>query len=394
MPQRRNEFEPKTPRLVLGPKTTGQIVLLYMLDLVNRDKARREKQLQTKVQAELANILEMLKKLAYEASPNHSQAIEQILKFLGPEKILKSALTAGTIGINRVNELFAQAESFVDDAIEAWPDTKSNEKVRSDLATLKIYLRKACSDIIFGLEEARAMRVRIQQNRKRIAAILKAVSHPLYKGDLFERIINSQSELDKWVTDIKEFFLTEKSSEIVEVKDAYRGAYINAWDGFITVHFPQISHELVGTKNSYSSGYEIELKIEEILNKQLIQSTLASFKEWASTKKVQESTKKFVQSERKFSSSADSIEFKRVDGLIELWIEIPLSFKGALVDLRREVVINLGSLKQVSDVIVRLGRRKGQPGDFLVVATPSTTNSKWIKTLEQFVEQQIQRLLK
>jgi hypothetical protein len=382
----------KYPRLELSPNTKAAEVIRHMQELAALDKSMNEEQLEIKVLAELAKIIQILTTLAYESSPN-PETVSQVLKHLDAERILKSALTGGDIGKKRLAEVFTKAESYVDDALDAYMVNTENEVIRKKLAILKVYLRKASFDIIEGLEEARSMRGKLQQRKKRISSVLSAVSDPRYSEELYTRLITNKQELEQWTLDVKEFFVSA-DKDIAGVQSSFRNAYVKEWDNFIATHFMEISHQAVGTTNDYESGRNLEKKIDELLNKQLIKSTQESFKIWAEQSSSQE-----IKSENYYSQFAlskidiaASIEFKRTESEIELWIKIPRTIKTSSPDIRRQIAIDMGEVKHSEQVMVKLGRREGFAGDYLILSLPSTSTKELIEALEGFLARKLRKI--
>jgi len=382
----------KYPRLELSPNTKAAEVIRHMQELAALDKSMNEEQLEIKVLAELAKIIQILTTLAYESSPN-PETVSQVLKHLDAERILKSALTGGDIGKKRLAEVFTKAESYVDDALDAYMVNTENEVIRKKLATLKVYLRKASFDIIEGLEEARSMRGKLQQRKKRISSVLSAVSDPRYSEELYTRLITNKQELEQWTLDVKEFFVSA-DKDIAGVQSSFRNAYVKEWDNFIATHFMQISHQAVGTTNDYESGRNLEKKIDELLNKQLIKSTQESFKIWAEQSSSQETKSENYYSQFALSKIdiAASIEFKRTESEIELWIKIPRTIKTSSPDIRRQIAIDMGEVKHSEQVMVKLGRREGFAGDYLILSLPSTSTKELIEALEGFLARKLRKI--
>jgi hypothetical protein len=382
----------KYPRLELSPNTKAAEVIRHMQELAALDKSMNEEQLEIKVLAELAKIIQILTTLAYESSPN-PETVSQVLKHLDAERILKSALTGGDIGKKRLAEVFTKAESYVDDALDAYMVNTENEVIRKKLAILKVYLRKASFDIIEGLEEARSMRGKLQQRKKRISSVLSAVSDPRYSEELYTRLITNKQELEQWTLDVKEFFVSA-DKDIAGVQSSFRNAYVREWDNFIATHFMEISHQAVGTTNDYESGRNLEKKIDELLNKQLIKSTQESFKIWAEQSSSQETKSENYYSQFALSKIdiAASIEFKRTESEIELWIKIPRTIKTSSPDIRRQIAIDMGEVKNSEQVMVKLGRREGFAGDYLILSLPSTSTKELIEALEGFLARKLRKI--
>jgi hypothetical protein len=382
----------KYPRLELSPNTKAAEVIRHMQELAALDKSMNEEQLEIKVLAELAKIIQILTTLAYESSPN-PETVSQVLKHLDAERILKSALTGGDIGKKRLAEVFTKAESYVDDALDAYMVNTENEVIRKKLAILKVYLRKASFDIIEGLEEARSMRGKLQQRKKRISSVLSAVSDPRYSEELYTRSITNKQELEQWTLDVKEFFVSA-DKDIAGVQSSFRNAYVREWDNFIATHFMEISHQAVGTTNDYESGRNLEKKIDELLNKQLIKSTQESFKIWAEQSSSQETKSENYYSQFALSKIdiAASIEFKRTESEIELWIKIPRIIKTSSPDIRRQIAIDMGEVKHSEQVMVKLGRREGFAGDYLILSLPSTSTKELIEALEGFLARKLRKI--
>jgi hypothetical protein len=382
----------KYPRLELSPNTKAAEVIRHMQELAALDKSMNEEQLEIKVLAELAKIIQILTTLAYESSPN-PETVSQVLKHLDAERILKSALTGGDIGKKRLAEVFTKAESYVDDALDAYMVNTENEVIRKKLAILKVYLRKASFDIIEGLEEARSMRGKLQQRKKRISSVLSAVSDPRYSEELYTRLITNKQELEQWTLDVKEFFVSA-DKDIAGVQSSFRNAYVREWDNFIATHFMEISHQAVGTTNDYESGRNLEKKIDELLNKQLIKSTQESFKIWAEQSSSQETKNENYYSQFALSKIdiAASIEFKRTESEIELWIKIPRTIKTSSPDIRRQIAIDMGEVKNSEQVMVKLGRREGFAGDYLILSLPSTSTKELIEALEGFLARKLRKI--
>ena len=382
----------KYPRLELSPNTKAAEVIRHMQELAALDKSMNEEQLEIKVLAELAKIIQILTTLAYESSPN-PETVSQVLKHLDAERILKSALTGGDIGKKRLAEVFTKAESYVDDALDAYMVNTENEVIRKKLATLKVYLRKASFDIIEGLEEARSMRGKLQQRKKRISSVLSAVSDPRYSEELYTRLITNKQELEQWTLDVKKFFVSA-DKDIAGVQSSFRNAYVKEWDNFIVTHFMEISHQAVGTTNDYESGRNLEKKIDELLNKQLIRSTQESFKIWAEQSSSQETKSENYYSQFELSKIdiAASIEFKRTESEIELWIKIPRIIKTSSPDIRRQIAIDMGEVKHSEQVMVKLGRREGFAGDYLILSLPSTSTKELIEALEGFLARKLRKI--
>ena len=382
----------KYPRLELSPNTKAAEVIRHMQELAALDKSMNEEQLEIKVLAELAKIIQILTTLAYESSPN-PETVSQVLKHLDAERILKSALTGGDIGKKRLAEVFTKAESYVDDALDAYMVNTENEVIRKKLATLKVYLRKASFDIIEGLEEARSMRGKLQQRKKRVSSVLSAVSDPRYSEELYARLITNKQELEQWTLDVKEFFVSA-DKDIAGVQSSFRNAYVREWDNFIATHFMEISHQAVGTTNDYESGRNLEKKIDELLNKQLIKSTQESFKIWAEQSSSQETKSENYYSQLALSKIdiAASIEFKRTESEIELWIKIPRTIKTSSPDIRRQIAIDMGEVKHSEQVMVKLGRREGFAGDYLILSLPSTSTKELIEALEGFLARKLRKI--
>ena len=381
----------KYPRLDLSPNTKAAEVIHHMQELASLDKSMNEEQLETKVLAELAKIIQIITTLAYESSPN-PETVSQVLKHLDAERILKSALTGGDIGKKRLAEVFTKAESYVDDALDAYVINIENEVIRKKLATLKVYLRKASFDIIEGLEEARSMRGKLQQRKKRISSVLSAVSDPRYSEELYTRLITNKQELEQWTLDVKEFFVSA-DKDIAGVQASFRNAYVREWDNFIATHFIEISHQAVGTTNDYESGRNLEKKIDELLNKQLIKSTQESFKIWAEQSSSQETKSENYYSQFALSKIdiAASIEFRRTESEIELWIKIPRTVKTSSTDIRRQIAIDLAEVKHSEQVMVKLGRREGFAGDYLILSLPSASTKELIEALEGFLARKLRK---
>ena len=382
----------KYPRLELSPNTKAAEVIRHMQELAALDKSMNEEQLEIKVLAELAKIIQILTTLAYESSPN-PETVSQVLKHLDAERILKSALTGGDIGKKRLAEVFTKAESYVDDALDAYMVNTENEVIRKKLAILKVYLRKASFDIIEGLEEARSMRGKLQQRKKRISSVLSAVSDPRYSEELYTRLITNKQELEQWTLDVKEFFVSA-DKDIAGVQSSFRNAYVREWDNFIATHFMEISYQAVGTTNDYESGRNLEKKIDELLNKQLIKSTQESFKIWAEQSSSQETKNENYYSQFALSKIdiAASIEFKRTESEIELWIKIPRTIKTSSPDIRRQIAIDMGEVKNSEQVMVKLGRREGFAGDYLILSLPSTSTKELIEALEGFLARKLRKI--
>ena len=178
------------------------------------------------------------------------------------------------------------------------------------------------------------------------------------------------------------------------MQSSFRNAYVREWDNFIATHFMEISHQAVGTTNDYESGRNLEKKIDELLNKQLIKSTQESFKIWAEQSSSQETKSENYYSQFALSKIdiAASIEFKRTESEIELWIKIPRTIKTSSPDIRRQIAIDMGEVKHSEQVMVKLGRREGFAGDYLILSLPSTSTKELIEALEGFLARKLRKI--
>jgi len=371
----------------LGPDTTGKTLIPRLRAVLEEDKRRREEQIEEKVRVALTEALEVLIHRAKEAVPENPESIDQIATFLNASKILKSALTAGTVGRSRVEEVFTRARFYIEDYLTnpRWENASPESKMA--IRNLGDYLKVASHNIMKELDDVRSLKAGLAQQNSRVKKILDAISDPRDVQDLYDRSIPSLDVLATWVADVSRYFM-DADDGITRVGKTFRPSYIKAWNDFIDGHFPSITPAAESDKSSYQSGRRFEDRLTEMLNKQLLKSSMDEFQKLAFT------SEKFVSLQNKIRESSGGpnrspsvipIEMRASAARVEIILRIPESQAGNLNRIQSEAFLDLNEIIGEHEASVKIDSKNAGRLHFLTISTRDAKDREWIADLQGLV---------
>jgi hypothetical protein len=373
------------PVLHLGPHITGKTLIPHLRELLAIDKKTCEDQINIKVLAALSEVINTLIMKAIEAVPNRAESVKEIAKYIGAEKVLRSALTAGSAGRARVEEIFNQARIFIDDYLEN-PVWDSEPKESKDaMRALSGYMASASRMILNELEEVRNIKSNIQQQNSRIKKILDALAHPLETSDLYARPIPDAKALEVWVRDVSNYYINADKA-VTEVGKVFRPSYVKAWEDFINEHFPALSSRPVGEQTNHKSGRRFEERLEELLNQQLLSKSLKEFQN-ISLQDMQpvRQNLRFAGVKKNHQIAAPSIEMKSLGNRIEFSLRIPDHLISELDHIQSEAFLDLNEILSGQEATLSVERKLGGRAYFLVFSTSQIKDREWISQLQKLV---------
>lgn len=377
------------PDFTLGPDTTGKTLIPRLRAMLEEDKRRREEQIEEKVRIALTEALQVLIHRAKEAVPENPESIDQIATFLNASKILKSALTAGNVGRSRVEEVFTRARFYIEDYLTnpRWENASPESKMA--IRNLGDYLKVASHNIMKELDEVRSLKAAIAQQNSRVKKILDAISDPRDVQELYDRSIPNLAALAKWVADVSTYFM-DADNGITRVGKTFRPSYIKAWNDFIDAHFPLVTSGVESDKSSSQSGRRFEDRLTEMLNKQLLKSSLDEFQKLAFT------SDKFVNLQNKMRESSGGltrnpsvipVEMRASATKIEIILRIPDSQAGNLNRIQNEAFLDLNEIIGEHEASVKIDSRNAGRLHFLIISTRDVKDREWIAKLQELASE-------
>jgi hypothetical protein len=374
--------------LILGPETTGKSLIPQLRAALEEDKKRREEQIEDKVRIALTQALQTLIARAKSAVPDNPESVDQIATFLNVDKVLKSALTSGSIGKARVEEVFTRARFYIEDYLRnpRWANASPESKIA--IQNLGDYLHVAADKIVKELEDVRSLKAGIAQQSSRVKKILDAISDPRDIQDLYDRAIPNIAALASWVSDVGTYFMNA-DAEITRVGKSFRPAYIKAWQDFIETHFPLNLNAQEGETFSNQSVNRFEHRLSELLSEKLLQTSMDEFQKVVLTsgkfRNNQEQTKENSNQSGK-SQPVIPMEMRASATRVEIILRIPENQTGNLNRIQNEAFLDLNDIIDEHEASIRIDSRNLGRDISLIIVTRDTSDREWISQLQKLAE--------
>ena len=370
--------------LTLGPGTTGKTLIPLLRAALEEDKRRREEQIEDKVRIALTQALQTLIARAKSAVPDNPESVDQIATFLDVDKVLKSALTSGSIGKARVEQVFTRARFYIEDYLRnpRWENASTESKIA--IQNLGDYLNVAANNIVNELDDVRSLKAGISQQSSRVKKILDAISDPRDVQDLYDRAIPNIAALNSWASEVSTYFMNAHT-DITRVGKLFRPAYIKAWQDFIETHFPLISNSQVTGKPLLQSGNRLEARLNELLQEKLLQATMDEFQKLVLASDTLRNNQKRASKDLSKSGKIRPVipmEMRTSAIKVEIILRIQENQSENLNRLQNEAFLDLNDIIGEHEASIKIDSKNAMRTNLLIISTRDVKDRQWIADLQ------------
>ena len=371
--------------LRLSPDTTGRLLISKLLAALEEDKSRREEQIEQKVRQALTQAFEVLITRAKSAVPDHPESIDEIAIFLNADKVLKSALTSGSIGRARVEEVFTRARFYIEDYLTnpRWENASPESKMA--IKNLGEYLKVAANNIVTELDDVRSLKAGLAQQNSRVKQVLETIRDSKHAHQLHARVIPDSDALALWVVEVSKFFRDTNDTK-KELAKSFRPAYIKAWQDFIEVHFPLIGQSKSDERVSQPTGNRFEARLNELLQQKLLQTSLDEFQKLVLTSDKLRNTLQQAKMESSNLAKAQQVipvEMVSSATKVEIILRIPENQIRNLNRIQNEAFLDLNDIIGEHEARIRIDSKNAGRMQFLVISTRDVKDRRWIADLQE-----------
>ncbi len=361
-------------------------------------KAEREEvlaPLEQKVQQELQVLVMRLKVSLGELGVSLGSDLEAVLdRYLDVKRLTNASLASGP-GLRRLQDVLDQLRVQLDRELQRNPNFMKNNQSAKQLLELSSRLNLLAHNVFEDFAEVRKEKTVVQHEFKHISAVLESIGSDEEPTHLWEAVVTSQYELQRWLEDVREEFRSI-SNPRVKVAEQYRGTYLKTWERFIARNFPDMQ-EIFSKNNLPKKSYSSYEKLfQDYASKEFLTHSLKQLNGWnwnlepAQPKGVDTSSRQDIRI-RKDEIEID-IEIKVVGDFFEIWFQVPSRYVAQIPKALTSILFDLRDAKMDEGISIR-GERNPRSGlEAVVLSVPNDIDRANFAELQRFAAEELRRL--